>query len=287
MPLFSVIIPAYNEEANITSCLQSVASQTSTDFEVILVDDGSTDNTKDIAKQWANDNPEVHLELYHQENKGLGAARNAGVKLAKGNWVTLLDADDLWEPNKLFLLKQEIQENPEAELIYHSVKTIGLGNSKVRKAFAVKSIDDILIKGNPIVPSATAIKRRLALAQPFIEVNDFAGAEDLDLWLRLLSKQYSLHYLNQPLTHYTEEGGMSTKLDEHLEKVNNVLLKAQKEGIISSDQLLQAQVRKQYEAARFLHKRGQFKNALTHYAHAHHSFKIKSLQFVAYLGIKL
>ena len=109
MPEVSVIIPIYNTEQFLKDCLNSVLAQTFTDFEIITVDDGSTDNSTAIVEQFAaKDN---RIVIIHQENKGLSEARNTGIKVARGNWVTFVDSDDMLAPNFLQKLLNAATQN--------------------------------------------------------------------------------------------------------------------------------------------------------------------------------
>lgn len=103
-PFFSVIIPLYNKEGYIKSTLQSVLNQSFTDFEIIIINDGSTDNSASEVKQFTDN----RISFYQQENKGLSATRNTGIKKAKADFVALLDADDLWETYYLESIKNLI-----------------------------------------------------------------------------------------------------------------------------------------------------------------------------------
>lgn len=106
MPIVSVIIPVYNKAQFLVSCIESVLSQTYKDFEVILVDDGSTDDSLLICKKYAEKNPFV--KVYHQENAGASAARNYGIDIAQGKWCSFIDADDYVKCNYLSDLVEHI-----------------------------------------------------------------------------------------------------------------------------------------------------------------------------------
>lgn len=109
MPEVSVIIPVYNTEQFLEDCLNSVLAQTFTDFEIIAVDDGSTDNSAAIVKQFAaKDN---RIVIIHQENKGISEARNTGIKAARGNWITFVDSDDMLAPSFLQKLWDAAKQN--------------------------------------------------------------------------------------------------------------------------------------------------------------------------------
>ena len=99
MPAISVVIPVYNTESYIADCLASIHGQTFQDFEAIIVDDGSTDGSASIAKEFAKEDP--RFRIVSQENKGLSEARNAGIEVAEGDWITFVDSDDMLAPNFL------------------------------------------------------------------------------------------------------------------------------------------------------------------------------------------
>ena len=120
MAFFSVIIPLYNKEDYIKNTLKSVFNQSFQDFEVIIVDDGSTDKSLQIVKQFIDD----RLKVYIQKNQGVSVARNFGIEKAKSEYIALLDADDLWYENHLFELKKLIEIFPDAGLFCtnHEIK---------------------------------------------------------------------------------------------------------------------------------------------------------------------
>ena len=100
--LISVIIPMYNSEKTILNALESVRTQTyKGDFEIIVVDDGSVDDSSALVKDYIQKYPKLNIRLIHQENKGVSSARNTGLKNAKGEILTLLDSDDIWLPQKI------------------------------------------------------------------------------------------------------------------------------------------------------------------------------------------
>jgi Glycosyltransferases involved in cell wall biogenesis len=96
MPTISVIIPTFNRSKLVVNAIDSVLTQTYKDYEIIVVDDGSTDNTSRILKRYAG-----RIRYFYQENRGASAAKNKGIQLARGNWISILDSDDVWLPTKL------------------------------------------------------------------------------------------------------------------------------------------------------------------------------------------
>lgn len=122
MPKFSIIIPVYNVEKYLKKCLDSVFNQTYKDYEVIVVNDGTKDNSMDIVKDY-------DVKVINQKNQGLSAARNAGVKKATGEYLIFLDSDDYWEKDLLKELSKSLKNNPDLirfqiNEVYEDGKTI-------------------------------------------------------------------------------------------------------------------------------------------------------------------
>jgi glycosyltransferase involved in cell wall biosynthesis len=117
---FSVVIPLYNKANYIQNCLESVLKQTHEDFEVILVNDGSTDGSETVVQRFQDS----RIRLVHQENKGASAARNKGISLAKHEWIALIDADDYWYPNHLEELQNTIEQFPKADVICNNYEIL-------------------------------------------------------------------------------------------------------------------------------------------------------------------
>jgi glycosyltransferase involved in cell wall biosynthesis len=114
MPFFSVIIPLYNKEKFVENAVNSILKQTFSDFEIIIVEDCSTDKSWDVVSKIASDKIKI---VQHEKNKGLSASRNSGIKIANANYLTFLDADDVWKPNYLAKIHALIQQFPEAKLL--------------------------------------------------------------------------------------------------------------------------------------------------------------------------
>ncbi|GBC59253.1 glycosyl transferase [Desulfonema ishimotonii] len=115
MESISVIIPAYNASATLPDAIESVLSQTYDNFKLIIVNDGSTDYTADIINRYAE--KDSRIIVVHQENKGAGESRNRGIALSDSDWVTFLDADDIWLKNKLEFQVETVRQYPDASVI--------------------------------------------------------------------------------------------------------------------------------------------------------------------------
>ena len=111
MVYFSIIIPIYNSGYSIVSCLDKIASQSFTDYEVVIVNDGSKDNTLEVINNYANSHSEINFNIITQKNAGAGAARNTGIDAAKGNYIVFVDADDYVNDDYLYLVSETIQKD--------------------------------------------------------------------------------------------------------------------------------------------------------------------------------
>lgn len=159
--MISVVIPLYNKEATIISTVSSVLNQVFTDFELVIVDDGSTDNGVNVIKSFTNDS---RVKIFQQENQGVSVARNKGVEIAIYEYVAFLDGDDLWEPEYLEKMVEGITRYPEAGMFCCAGKVRSGGNDTLRLAEKYKKkISPINFFENPHVflhTSATIIAKK-------------------------------------------------------------------------------------------------------------------------------
>jgi glycosyltransferase involved in cell wall biosynthesis len=131
MPAVSIIIPTYNRAEYLEEAIRSVLTQTFRDFEIIVVDDGSTDNTPDVIKKFSS----REIKYIFQENRGAGAARNAGVLGSSGRLVAFLDADDIWLPFKLETQIQALTDHPQARVVYCDMFFFGAVNGNYPETY--------------------------------------------------------------------------------------------------------------------------------------------------------
>jgi glycosyltransferase involved in cell wall biosynthesis len=201
----SIIIPAYNGEAFIRSTIESVVAQTIRNWELIIVDDGSQDNTAAMIASCAKDDSRIRTVT--QENQGVAAARNRGFMESNPGceYVAFLDQDDVWEPDALETLSSAMRSEPNAaaahglcRLIDSAGKTISAFTPPVRKCFTLSgfrscqpdepTIFGVFLNGNMIYTPGQALIRRNALsANPFDP--SIVPADDWDLWLRLSAQR--------------------------------------------------------------------------------------------------
>ena len=207
---FSVIIPLYNKAPYIRKALESVFAQTYTDFELIIVDDGSTDDSAAIAEECLHTShlSPLAFRLITQENSGVSAARNNGVAASKGEYVAFLDADDWWEPTFLEKMAQLIEDYPEAGLYASNYMYYKPGKTRV----AVKNIQTGYFNypkeyyekfAMPITSITAVIPRKIYNEMGGFPTNIHLG-EDFLLWAKI-AIQYPVVFLNIPLAWYNND----------------------------------------------------------------------------------
>jgi glycosyltransferase involved in cell wall biosynthesis len=197
MPRVSVIIPAYNAEAFLARALRSVVEQTFDDYEVVLVDDGSTDGTAEIAQSFKQ------VRYFHQPNRRQPATRNRGLKEAKGELIAFLDADDEWLPEKLERQLAFMDER-DSQISFTDTYVSSKGKRAGRYSELVPPCDGDILLGllrQSFITINTVVARK-ELLDRFDENVPFRSHEDYDLWLRLALAGTRFDYLNEPLAVY-------------------------------------------------------------------------------------
>lgn len=188
VPFFSVVIPTFNRAGKLKKTLESVLTQTFTDFEVLVMDDGSTDDTQTIVESFRD--ARIRYE-WAPNSGGPATPRNRGIDAAKADWVCFLDADDLWYPGKLQRVSEAIAQKPDCDLICHNeMMSVLATNSKSLLSYGPYEPDFyrlMLTLGNRVSTSAATVRRRF-LNQHGLRFNqspDYVIVEDYDMWLRI------------------------------------------------------------------------------------------------------
>ncbi|MDJ0701851.1 MAG: glycosyltransferase [Leptolyngbyaceae cyanobacterium MO_188.B28] len=184
MPLISVVIPVFNGEATILETIESVLSQTFSDFEIIVINDGSQDSTLKIVSNIAD----PRLKVFTYPNAGLAASRNRGVKQSQGEYIAFLDADDLWTPDKLGAQLSRLQDNPEVAVVYSWTDFINEYSDFLRPAAHFTVSGNVLPKlllTNFLDNGSNPLIRKQALIDVGGLDESLKAAEDWDLYLRL------------------------------------------------------------------------------------------------------
>lgn len=252
MPKISVVIPTYNGAQFLGAALGSVYAQTFTDYEVIIVDDGSTDNTRELLERYRD-----RLRYHYQENQGLAVARNTGLGLARGDYITYLDADDLWEPGNLQVKHEVLAKFPgiggvfsefgvfdvtgerhsrgtkhifpffdrtgrDYPDIFQERHTLSTAGGEV--TVYVGDVFESLFLGNFILPTSMVFNRASALTigefRPHLRTQ-----QDYEYWLRF-TRQYRLAFVDHALVRYRRHPQQLTdysKIERILHAVDEII----------------------------------------------------------------
>ena len=224
-PLVSIVVPTYNRAFCIERAINSVINQTVSDWEMIIVDNNSTDNTEEIINKFQDD----RISILKIDNKGIVAkSRNLGIKMANGSFVAFLDSDDWWVAKKLEMALARLELG--SDLVYHDLYKISKLPSKAKKNQRIASrglscpvFVDLLTNGNTIWNSSVVVKRRfLEKIGGFSEEKDLVGSEDFDGWLRISKLSDKFERLEGVLGYYWFGDGNLTSAERTLR--NNLFL---------------------------------------------------------------
>ena len=221
MPRFSVIIPVYNKEKYLSKTIESVLQQSFIDFEIIIINDGATDSSEKIIEGFKD----PRIQYIKQENQGVSAARNAGIKAANTNYIALLDADDIWKENYLEQINTLIEGYPKQHVfaavcaiesrgsIYnpsYSLAKLSPNNSYVVSYFTASYINTILTS------SSTVLHKSVFQTIGYYNTMLRSG-EDTDLWIRV-GLDYKVVFLNTPLATYRFEASSLSNAPKQVKK---------------------------------------------------------------------
>ncbi|MEH2292160.1 glycosyltransferase family 2 protein [Nostoc sp.] len=243
-PKVSVIIPAYNAMSFLPQALESVLNQTFQDFEVIIIDDGSSDN---IAT-WAAESTHPNIKLISQTNQGQSAARNTGIRLSQGEYIAFLDADDLWEPTKLEKQISAFMDNPELGLVDTWVFLVDEQDnilSQPKIYYDEGNLWQQMLELNLVMCGSSPMVRR----QCFETVGYFnqiiKGPEDWHMWTRIAA-HYPFKIICEPLVHYRQHPNSTSR---NLELMVSNIIKAIEDLFESVPLQLQWKKRRAYGRA--------------------------------------
>ena len=221
-PAVSVIIPAYNEAATIGAAIDSVIAQHFTDFELLVIDDGSTDRTAEIAREHADHRTAIHSFA----NQGLAASRNRGIRKARGRYIAFLDADDLWLPDKLARQHRILSEQQDAALVYSWTDCISEQGEFLRHGSHVccaGHVYDRLLSRNFLDNGSSAMVRARIFDDIGLFNEDYPAGEDWDMWLRI-AWRYPLACSPHPDVLYrVRQTSMMSNVDRQFECMTTIL----------------------------------------------------------------
>ena len=272
-PLVSVITPAYNASATIGDTIESVLSQTFSDFEMIIIDDGSSDDTANVVHRF-KDNRIIYI---YQTSKERSEARNNGIKNAKGKYIAFLDADDTWFPEKLEKQIKLFEVSPGLGLVYSDLYLVEdntlriiVQYSKIRKLFRGHVPSRIMLEEN-FIQSPTPIVRREVFDNVGYFDPDLNPCEDIDMWIRIIAR-YAVDFVDQPLAYYRihpNQTSWKNKPDILFESTHKLIDKIEatflSEELLHPNDIIKSRSRIYYDYALAMMSRGEFSRSKKNY----------------------
>lgn len=248
-PRFTVVMPAYNAAAYLPQTIESVLSQTFTDFELIIIDDGSKDNTAAIAYNYQEKDKRV--KVLPQSNQGVSATRNKGIDRSNSKYIAFIDADDKWLPDNLSFHLQHLEQNPDLGVSYGKVEFLhpdGKHTGKIARGRLKALQPQHFLYNNPTMTVSNLVVRQ----QVFQEIGCFdctmKYSEDLDFLFRVACSHWRIEGIDRVLLGYrTTQGGLSSQLYKMEEGWETLIAKAR----VRAPEL----VEKHYSKARSNHLR--------------------------------
>jgi len=221
VPLVSAVIPAYNAARFLGDAIRSALGQTEADVEVVVVDDGSTDATRDVAESFG-----TAIRYVRQHNQGMAGARNTGIALCRGEYVGFLDADDTWLPDKVRRQLEALASAPSARATYGActvvdaeLKPIAVQGSQRRAS----ALEDLLLLGNIVGSVCSLLVERRLLDAVGGFAADFSHCADWELAIRL-ARHTEFLYIPHPLVTYRQHGANLSRHIETLERESTRLI---------------------------------------------------------------
>jgi glycosyltransferase involved in cell wall biosynthesis len=263
-PVVSVIIPAYNTSEYIAETLDSVLAQTFTDYEIIVINDGSPD-TAELER--ALEPYREHVHYLTQENRGSSGARNTGLRAARGRYIALLDSDDLWEPDYLAVHVAALESDPTLDVIYPDSLLFG-DSPKAGKTFMQICPVEGEVTFARVVREQCCVyggvtARREAIFDAGLFDEALGSGEDLELWLRILYRGGRIGYHRRVLARYRQRPGSHTSdpvwLCENFRKVAEKLKRTLELSVQDRDAVEQQLVHNQALIKHYEGKRAFFR----------------------------
>lgn len=269
----SIVIPTYNHGEYIRKCIESIISQTYNNWEAIIVNNNSTDNTVDII----NNFNEERISIINIDNQGIIAkSRNIGIKNSTGDYIAFLDSDDWWYPKKLEII---MKKKGNADFIYHYLDIYN-NEQKTNKKHRVRSLkppvfEDLMINANAISNSSVVVKKNILLkAGNLSEDVKLKAVEDYDLWLRISRVTDSFLLIPEYLGGYLVSGINSSNISsDMIDKIDAVYNK--NVSYLNDGLKKQAYYTKEYTKGRYLFSLGIYSSALNSFLKSRLSKRIE------------
>jgi len=275
----SVIIPTYNRGHYIAQAIDSVFSQSFHDYEIIVIDDGSTDNTQEVLKKF-----EGKITSIHQENQGISKTRNRAIEASHGEYIAFLDSDDYWAPEKLEIQVEILDSHPKVGIVYSRMPIINYkGETIGMKPAGVsgRNFQELLeVWGD--LPTSTIMTRRECFEKAGLFDTSLVTMEDIDMWIRI-ARSYDLHEIEgKVLAYYRRHEDQETKnklkvyegLVKIYTKIYNTYPEAPKELMIKRI------VENQYTLSKENYNEGHYKNAFNNALEAIKRYPLLGILFI-------
>ena len=289
-PLVSVVIPSYNHARYLGRALQSLIDQTYSNWNAIIVDNHSTDNTDEVVASFSD----FRISFLKIHNGGvIGASRNVGIYASRGEWIAFLDSDDWWKPEKLLTCVKQIQD--KVDFIYHDAKIIrssfsllkkrNLKSRKLRKPILM----DLLNNGNIICNSTVLVRKSILIRVGGVsEKINMISSEDYNTWLKVSEITDGFVHIPKYLGYYAVHQNNISKKNNYLSWKSSV---EQFTHMLSSEQLNRLDSKCNYLNARFKYAEGHYYEAsseiITCLKHANLNIKIRAVITLIIINIKI
>ena len=225
-PTISIIIPTYNAEDTILKTVESVQQQTFSDIEIILINDGSTDRTLELLQNIKD----KRLKVFSYENGGLSVARNRGIFHATGEFISFIDADDLWTPDKLELQLAALQQHSEAGVAYSWTTSFIDGREEsifpYKPVFFAGNVYDKLLVNNIISNGSNILVRKQAIESAGEFDPTFKSCEDWDFYIRLAAKWHFVLVPKHQIFYRQSSNAMTSKVEVMEQEALRVIARA-------------------------------------------------------------
>jgi len=215
-PVVSVIIPCYNQAEYLRDAVESVVNQTYKDWECIIVNDGSPDNTSEIANRLINEYKQFNIKLLEKENGGLSDARNAGIAISGGKYILPLDSDDKIAPTYLEETVAVLEKNPDYDIVYVDEQNFGETNHIHQKGVSTLQY----LMQNNVHDYCSLYRREVWASAGGYSVVMFIGGEDWNFWIAAAKSGFKSYHLEKPLFMYRNRAG--TMVETTLAKIDEV-----------------------------------------------------------------
>lgn len=228
-PFFSIIIPTYNRASFIGNALNSLLTQSFQDFEIIVVDDGSVDETQSVVSECNNDK----IKYYKIENVERGGARNYGAKKAEGVFINFIDSDDQVYPHHLEVA-HALCNNNQGITIFHLAYDVKDENLKTLKTVSnLRNINKNIVKGNVLSCNGVFIKRADFLNNPFKEDRELSSLEDWELWIRMSSRYtfFNSNVVTSTILHHNSRSVLHPDIERIEKKAHSFIRHVSQDAI--------------------------------------------------------